>query len=100
MGWVLAAKFWPLLPPLLLGNKLFLWVGATERFLWEKGRCQETHRCHEELIYWDGRISGSQMKSCFTGVKGPVAFGFKLCFLVLRYLCVNLQQESPVLLNL
>lgn len=39
------------------------------------------------------------MKSWFIGVKGSAAFNFKLWFSVFRHLCVNLQQESPLLLD-
>lgn len=52
----------------------------------------------EELLYWGDGIR-LQSEEGFTGVKGSVAFSFKLWFSVLGYLCVNLQQESPLLLD-
>lgn len=43
--------------------------------------------------------SGFTLKKRFTGVQGSVAFNVKLWFSVFGYLCVNLQQESPLLLD-
>ena len=43
--------------------------------------------------------SGFTPKRRFTGVRGSVAFNVRLWFSVFGYLCVNLQQESPLLLD-
>lgn len=52
----------------------------------------QTHGCCEELVYWSDEISGSKVKSWFTGVKGLVAFNCELWFSVVLHRCMNLQQ--------
>ena len=66
--------------------------------MWEKGQCWQTHRFFEKLLYWV-KDSGFTLKKRFPGVWGSVAFNVKLWFSVFGYLCVNLQQESPLLLD-
>lgn len=63
-----------------------------------QGAHKLTGAVKSSFIWGDG-ISGSKVKSWFTGVKGPVAFNFRFRFSVLRHLCVNLQQESPLPLD-
>lgn len=47
----------------------------------------------------DDGISGSKEKSWFIGVRGSVAFNFKLGLSVIWHWCMNLPQKSPLLLD-